>query len=183
MGEWAGQPEAVGDACLTYLKWGLAGCRHHPGWRCALGRLLEKSDRPQTVLVAYADWECAQAPPVEEVFALACDHPGSVILLDTHCKDAARGKIRSTLLDWLPAPWVQELCERAREAQVKIALAGSLGLAEIRTLLGARPNWFAVRGAVCDDGNRQGGVQLAKVRELARLLESAEIDEAHFQVQ
>jgi uncharacterized protein (UPF0264 family) len=180
MGEWAENHKMFADADLTYIKWGLAGCLRKDDWRAPMRRLLEKTNRPQVVLVAYADWECAQAPPVEEVFALARDHAGSVMLVDTHCKEAAMGKERPTLLDWLPVPWIEDLCERARAAQVKIALAGSLGLAEVRKLRLARPNWFAVRGAVCG-GDRRSEVQVEKVRELVAILESSQVDETHAQ--
>lgn len=159
------------DSDLTFVKWGLAGCAGRTDWRDGLSRLLERR-RPQVVLTAYADWQCARAPTIDDVFALAADNPGSVLLLDTHCKDAAAiGKPRPTLLDWLPVPWIEDLCARCREAKVKIALAGSLGEAEIAALAGARPDWFAVRGAVCS-GDRHGTVELDKVRQLARMLTS-----------
>jgi uncharacterized protein (UPF0264 family) len=182
LGEWVDEERSNPEADLAYVKWGLAGCRDNPEWKRQLSRLMEQQSRPQVVLAAYADWECAQAPSVEEVFALACEHPGSVLLVDTHCKKAAFAKARPTLLDWLPAPWIVDLCARAREAGIKIALAGSLGQAEIAALLPARPNWFAVRGAVCDDGNREAGVQLEKVRLLAEMLECAQVDDLHAQI-
>jgi (5-formylfuran-3-yl)methyl phosphate synthase len=166
LGEWI-EGGLVPDADLAYVKWGLAGCDRNADWRREFTRLLNHQRRPQVVLVAYADAECAQAPPVEDVFALAIEHPGSVMLLDTHCKDSRE---RRTLLDWLPAPWVVDLCTRARGANVKIALAGSLGIAEMRTLLPARPDWFAVRGAACEDSDRQAGLQLVKVRQLVQML-------------
>ncbi len=170
LGEWAEDIGNFPDADLTYVKWGLAGCARRPDWRENLGRLLDRQQQPQLVLTAYADWQCARAPAVEEVFALAAAHPGSVLLVDTHCKDTgnAPGKPRPTLLDWLPAPWIGDLCVRCREARVRIALAGSLGVAEIRELADARPDWFAVRGAVCD-GDRQGTVQVEKVRQLVEI--------------
>jgi uncharacterized protein (UPF0264 family) len=170
LGEWAEDIGTIPDADLTYVKWGLAGCACRPDWRDSLGRWLERPQRPQLVLTAYADWQCARAPAVEEVFALAAAHPGSVLLLDTHCKDAANalGKPRPTLLDWLPAPWIADLCARCRDARVRIALAGSLGPAEMRALADSRPDWFAVRGAVCD-GDRHGTVQVEKVRQLVKL--------------
>jgi dihydroneopterin aldolase len=92
------------------------------------------------------------------------------MLVDTYCKDARLGKDRPTLLDWLPVPWVEDLCARARQAGVRVALAGSLGIAEIRTLLCARPTWFAVRGAVCGDSNRLGAIEIDKVNNLVALL-------------
>ena len=57
-----------------------------------------------------------------------------------------------------------------RKAKVKIALAGSLGIEEIRMLLPGRPDWFAVRGAACAHSDRQSSVQLIKVQQLVRLL-------------
>jgi (5-formylfuran-3-yl)methyl phosphate synthase len=173
LGEWADEIGAIPDADLTYVKWGLAGCARRPTWRRELTQAMERQKHPQPVLVAYADWQCAQAPSVEEVFALAREHPGSVMLVDTHCKEAggAFNQRRPTLLDWLPSAWIEDLCARCREAHVSIALAGSLGMPEIRTLLPARPNWFAVRGAVCSDQDRQATVQLEKVRQLGELLQ------------
>lgn len=170
LGEWTDDGAAIPDADLSYVKWGLAGCGRDTTWRRAFARLLNDQRRPQPVLVAYADWECAQAPPIDEVFALAAEYAGSVLLVDTHCKEAGVGRKRPTLLDWLPVTWIEDLCARAREQGVQIALAGSLGLEEIRTLRFARPDWFAVRGAVCDDGDRQAGVQIEKIRQLVALL-------------
>src|SRR5262249_30368389 len=68
LGEWVEKIGSVPDADLTFVKWGLAGCRRNPNWRRNLAWLLEQQARPQTVLVAYADWQRAQAPSVEEVF-------------------------------------------------------------------------------------------------------------------
>jgi uncharacterized protein (UPF0264 family) len=54
-----------------------------------------------------------------------------------------------------------------------VALAGSLGAEEIRQLLPARPDWFAVRGAVCEGSDRQQRVSCDRVRGLVRLLQDA----------
>lgn len=173
MGEWAAQPTAIPSVGLTYIKWGLARCQGEPTWRDALQPT--PSPAPQRVLVAYADWQCASAPSVDEVFEVAAHNPGSVMLVDTHCKDANNviRKAKPTLLDWLPQAWIVEFCDRCRRAGVKIALAGSLGPAEIAELLPARPDWFAVRGAVCDDSDRHAEVRLEKVAALVKLLQSA----------
>ena len=175
LGEWADETHVIPDAPLTYVKFGLAGCARRSDWRAALGRLLTEQRAPQLVLVAYADSECAQAPSVDDIFSLAAEHPGSVLLLDTHCKEANNvvRKERPTLLDWLPRSWIEDLCGRCRSAGVKIALAGSLGLAEIDALFDSQPDWFAVRGAVCEARNRQGGIQLDKVQQLAARLSKA----------
>jgi len=155
---------------LAFVKWGLAGAARLD-WRSDLDRRLRMAG-PQTVLVAYADWQCAQAPPVADVVAFACERPGSVVLIDTHCKDAAPLSLRRrpTLLDWLCVGDVVDVCRSCREAQVRVALAGSLGRVHIEALLPARPAWFAVRGAVCDDSDRTSTVELEKVRALTRVI-------------
>jgi (5-formylfuran-3-yl)methyl phosphate synthase len=157
---------------LRFVKWGLASCRA-TDWRAELERRLERP-RPQTVIVAYADWQCAQAPTVEEVVTFACRRPGNVLLIDTHCKDAAKLSLRRrpTLLDWLAADEVIEICERCRGAGVRVALAGSIGQEEIEALLPARPDWFAVRGAACADDERGSTIQLDRVRALVKTLEA-----------
>ncbi len=174
LGEWADGPGAIPELPLRYVKWGLAGCQRHPDWRHRFATHLENPDRPQVVLAAYADWQCAQAPSVEDVFAFASAYPGSVMLIDTHCKDANNPlrKVRPTLLDWLTIPFLEDLCGRARAARVRIALAGSLGAAEIGALAPARPDWFAVRGAACVAGDRHGVVQTDLVRQLVDFLKT-----------
>jgi uncharacterized protein (UPF0264 family) len=158
---------------LQFVKWGLAGCRS-ADWCADLLHRLEQP-RPQTVIVAYADWECAQAPPLEDVVAFACNRPGNVLLIDTHCKEPVKLSLRRrpTVLDWVEIDDVIEICGRCRTAGVRVAVAGSLGPAEFETLLPARPDWFAVRGAVCADGDRGGAIQLDRVRALVMMLASA----------
>jgi uncharacterized protein (UPF0264 family) len=113
----------------------------------------------------------ALGPPPEEVFALARAKPGSVLLVDTCCKDAGTslGR-RPNLLDWLSPSAVIDLCRQCRQAGVRVALAGSLGAPEILALGDARPDWFAVRGAVCAGGDRAGTVDGTRVWELVRAL-------------
>jgi hypothetical protein len=157
---------------LRYVKWGLAGMGQ-VDWRQELERRLEQPG-PQCVVVAYADWQCAVAPPLDDVVAFACERSGNVLLVDTHCKDAARLSLRRkpTLLDWITPTEVIDLCERCRAAGVQVALAGSLGSAEIEQLLPARPAWFAVRGAACDSGAREAEVACERVQALVNLLGS-----------
>ena len=98
LGEWVDGIGAFPDGELAYVKWGLAGCRDRADWRFAMQTYLARPQRPHVVLAAYADWECAQAPPVDEVFALAAEHPGSTLLIDTHCKVAPQPLIARALL-------------------------------------------------------------------------------------
>ena len=161
------------DPRLTFVKWGLAGCRTSP-WKKRLEKELSRPGNPQTVLVAYADWQCALAPEITEVVAFACQKPGNVLLFDTHCKEPGtlEKSRRPTLLDWLSLKEIHVLCARCRAAGVRVALAGSLNLDEIEQLRGAAPEWFAVRGAVCDDNNRQHTIDAGKVQRLSDYLKA-----------
>lgn len=162
------QPPAVPH--LTYVKWGLAGFQRHAPlmWRWhltyAAQRLAEVNPGCQTVAVAYADWERAQAPTPDEVLDLAARLGMGAFLLDTWKKDG------STLLEWLGLNIIESLMARCRIAALPVALAGSLGPAEIEALLPLRPDWFAVRGTVCQGGKRGAAIEEEKVRQLAGLL-------------
>jgi uncharacterized protein (UPF0264 family) len=161
------------DLSLAYVKWGLAGYegRGKRGWTRelfgAMRLLAERQPSCRAVAVAYADWRRARAPTPKEVCSFAVGQPVGAFLLDTWQKDG------STLLDWLPVEEIARLSERCRAAGVPVALAGSLGLAEIRTLLSLQPDWFAVRGAVCDNRQRGAAVNEDKVRELVHAISSA----------
>jgi (5-formylfuran-3-yl)methyl phosphate synthase len=154
---------------LAFAKWGLSRLGGSPDWRPrwreACRRVAAVDPACRVVAVAYADWARAGAPSLAEVRALAHEQPGGVLLVDTFQKIPAQ-----TLLDFLSVDEVVRLCRSCREACVRVALAGSLGAAEIEALRPAEPDWFAVRGAVCDGGRREAAVSARKVRALVELL-------------
>jgi uncharacterized protein (UPF0264 family) len=155
---------------LTFVKWGLAGYaeRGETGWRSAfrsaLRELTEHQLRCRAVAAAYADWRRARAPKPEEVCDFAIEHAAGAFLIDTWKKDG------STLLHWLPLTAIERLHQRCRTAGVPLALAGSLGPAEVRVLAPLRPDWIAVRGAVCQGRRRNAAIDEGKVRQLAALV-------------
>jgi (5-formylfuran-3-yl)methyl phosphate synthase len=164
LGELAKTPEPFPGQGLSYVKWGLAGCG--PVWR----QKLEQAGRRQhtwdplcqIVAVAYADWRLAQAPSPAEVLQFVGQVGWQTMLIDTWCKE------RGTLLDWLALTDVEQICQECRNANVRVALAGSLGPKEIETLRSAQPDLFAVRRAVCRQSNRRGRIDPVKVRRLVR---------------
>ncbi len=97
------------------------------------------------------------------MLAFAGDYGFDTVLVDTCQKDG------TTLLDWMSLSAIHGFCAACRRDGIRVALAGSLGLRELEVLLEAKPDWFAVRGAVCR-GGREGTIDPAKVRALARLL-------------
>src|SRR5262249_7258905 len=140
-------PNFTSFAGLSFVKWGLAGCGRVPNWPSLLAdRTRAIGNDSKVVHVAYADWQCAHAPPLQDVVDLACRAPGNVLLLDTYCKSPSHitPDRRPTLLDWLSVDEVLHVRQRCHEAQVRVALAGSIGIREIIQLRPTSPNWYAV---------------------------------------
>jgi uncharacterized protein (UPF0264 family) len=114
----------------------------------------------QIVAVAYADWHLAKAPSPAEVFEFVRQMGWQILLIDTWCKNGR------TLLDWMSLFEAEQICYDCREAGIRVALAGSLGPKEIHILQAAKPDIFAVRGAVCHRHNRRKGLDPIKIRRL-----------------
>jgi uncharacterized protein (UPF0264 family) len=158
-------PEGDTGRVPTFVKWGLAGYGIAADRRRDLlhaASLLPSPCRP--VAVAYADWRRAAAPSPADVCAFACEHRWGAFLIDTWQKDG------STLLDWCSLHDLSAMRARCRAAGVPVALAGSLGADQIRDLRALRPDWFAVRGAVCHQGVRTQLIDADRVRRLVDLL-------------
>jgi uncharacterized protein (UPF0264 family) len=145
---------------LAYRKLGLAG--GGPGWRRSWDALrIALGPGPAWVAVAYADWRQAGAPDPEAVLEAALGAAEcTAILVDTWDKSAAG----SLDLDLGWAGWF----DRARGGGLRTALAGSLDEAAIVRLAPLRPDWFAVRGAACQGGDRGRPIDPARVTRLAR---------------
>lgn len=152
------QPTGVPEG-LAFVKWGLRGLGGSR-WQDRLPRKSWDSIPSASVPVAYADWVGPQAPPPSEVVNVAVKAEMPAVLFDTFLKD------ESTLLDWLSVEEIAALVRTCHAAGVKVALAGSLTAAQIERLRDVRPDWFAVRGAVCE-GGRGGAVSGQNVRALA----------------
>jgi uncharacterized protein (UPF0264 family) len=163
--DWVGGPVSPLVARLHYVKWGLASAPHNWEARLRTARAqVESSSRCQVVAALYADHRRARAPSPREVCHVALANRFAGLLLDTCIKDG------TTLLDWMAVSEVEEILEICHGAGLKVALAGGLGPGEIRTLLPARPDWFAVRGAVCHRSHRTGEIDPERITELVQLL-------------
>lgn len=165
LGEWADDGSRAVAAGLAYVKWGLAGVGR--GWErelAAARAVVERDSNCRVVLAAYADAGRADAPAVEAVARLAAAEGYAVLLVDTWKKDG------TTLLDWLTVCDVARVVERCHAAGVRVAVAGSLGLAEIDRLGVVAADWVAVRGAACEQGRRDGPLDPRRVRDLVALV-------------
>ncbi|MFL5243801.1 MAG: (5-formylfuran-3-yl)methyl phosphate synthase [Gemmataceae bacterium] len=168
MGEFLEEPDVPLLNGLTFIKWGLAGCRFR-NWQDRLLKAERDLERfhpaCKPVAVAYADAKHAGAPEPEVVVDFALQNHWKAVLLDTFQKD---GK---TLLDWLSLPRLKRICRSCRTAGTAIALAGSLGAEHVAILSELQPTWLAVRGAVCRRGRRDGNIDNLAVRRLVKALD------------
>jgi uncharacterized protein (UPF0264 family) len=151
---------------VGFAKVGPAGCATRSTWRTEwhdLGqRVADSSDeRTHLIAAAYADAERAGAPSVTEMFELNAASQTGVLLVDTWAKDGR------SLLDWLSVGDLSRLSARCKDAGLRLALAGSIGLEELGKLAPVAPAIVAVRGAACRGRRRDGIIEARQVRRLA----------------
>jgi len=163
LADWTEEPVPEG---IAFVKWGLA---NRPKSSIgSLSSLRRQTQGGEPVLVAYADHERANSPPTADLVAVACQLRFRAFLIDTAVKDG------STLLDWVKPSVLTRLRSELAAAGVRVAVAGSLGVREIRTLAPVAPDWFAVRGAVCE-GGRTGRMSRALVAQVRDVIAEAGI--------
>jgi uncharacterized protein (UPF0264 family) len=163
LGEWG--PNALTEAHwhlelkLDYVKWGLAGYPHTPGWgEDLLDARRQLPAGVEMVAVAYADWERTKSIPPAEVAKFAKRFRFAAVLIDTYVKDA------KTLLDFIKPAELGELVDGLRRVYTKVAVGGSLKPEQLPKLKGVTPDYFAVRGSACAGGKRDGVIDKSRVK-------------------
>lgn len=159
-------PERLAEipAGIRYAKIGLAGCQNKPGWKTRWGEALDRLPvGTSPVAVIYADQERARSPSPGEVLEAARDLGCSAVLVDTFDKQAG------SLLDHWPLARVWQHAGQVRQQGMKVVLAGSLQMAEIRLLATPAIDLLAVRGAACR-GGREGRLDPERVAQLVELV-------------
>jgi uncharacterized protein (UPF0264 family) len=111
------------------------------------------------VAVAYADHQRAHSPALSDVLEAALETNCSVLLIDTFVKDG------SNLLDWLPIEAIASLRKATAAHGLQLALAGRVTMLDLPALFPLQPDIIAVRGAVCEAGERTATVSEKLVAE------------------
>lgn len=169
-------PDAICDAISQlqprYMKLGLAEVAAASdgaasgNWRNSwIDARCRFSGDHEWVAVAYADHERARAPRLDDVFAAALDTNCSVLLIDTFVKDG------TNLLDWVPLEDIASLRSETAAHGLQLALAGRVTLGDLPSLLPLKPDIIAVRGAVCESGERTAEVSERLVAEFVEKLQ------------
>lgn len=162
------QPDMGDDVVpgVDYAKVGLAGCYGLADWFSRWRELVERMQGTAPVAVVYADWETCGSLPPDQILAAAKTLGCPALLCDTYNKQSGG------LFEHLDRDAILTLSEAVRCEGMMFALAGSLELQHLDSLVHFRPDYVAVRGAACD-GNRLGAIQRDKVRAIVEQLSAA----------
>jgi hypothetical protein len=106
---------------------------------------------------------------VDTVCAAAADSGCRVLLIDTYKKDG------SNLLDFLSPDQLNAVRTCSARQGLQLALAGQIKERDLAMLRLIGPEIIAVRGAVCEGGQRTAAISEDKVRAFVESLEAATI--------
>jgi uncharacterized protein (UPF0264 family) len=153
-------------AGIAYRKLGLA--RAGPRWQEEWAELRARlGPGPGWIAVVYADWQRAQAPHPDAVREAALAEPDCAgLLIDTWDKTQP-----SPLA--VDGTWRRWFAAARRGRPMLIALAGGLDRRAIERLAPLGPDLFAVRGAACSGGDRQGAIERQRVAALVQAINEA----------
>jgi uncharacterized protein (UPF0264 family) len=142
---------------VSIAKLGLAGSASQP-WRALTERWVARLPEPISgALVAYADWEAADAPTPEEVLSHAIEIGCRGFVVDTWSKGGG------CTLDLLDVNQLRSLVERVKGEGLAVVLAGSITYERSEEAASFGPTLVGVRGAACV-GGRSGAVDAERVR-------------------
>jgi uncharacterized protein (UPF0264 family) len=158
----------------SLFKLGLSGCRGNRDWVDGLDvwRKHVGAVGADLAAVAYADHEAADAPDPREILDYAIDRRVPFLLVDTW------GKKAGSLTSFFSVEDLASLLEEAHRHDVSVALAGSLRLEDIETLVRLDVDVLAVRGAACKDGKRELDLDPDRIGDLVQRLQTAVTKEA-----
>jgi uncharacterized protein (UPF0264 family) len=152
-------------AAPVYLKLGLGpdgGTDLRRIVAAAVEAALQHPAEPRVIVVEYAD-RAAEAGSFETILSGASVAGAHGLLVDTLTKNGR------TLLDWWPEARLSTWINETRAAGLLVAVAGSLGLRELRRAAALGPDVIGVRGAACS-GGRSGTVEASRVEPLRAAL-------------
>ena len=150
-------------AGITYCKIGLSGQASHPHWQetwqCFRERMDDRAARHHNwIAVIYADYQRAGAPAPEAVLEAAANTKCAGVLFDTY------SKTEGNVFECFSPDELSRLVARIHSTGLLVALAGSLSLNHLPSLLPYRPDIVAVRGSVCRELRRTSEVEESRVR-------------------
>ncbi len=147
---------------VSYAKVGMAGCGNWPDWPERWGVLVRRlGPKVGPVAVVYADAAAAESPEPDRILCEAKRLRCQAVLVDTF--DKSRGSLlEAWSLDRLAAFVIA-----VHQEGMLAVVGGSLAFETIPSVAALRPDYIALRGAVCRDG-RNGPLDAERVRRAAQ---------------
>jgi hypothetical protein len=160
---------------VNYIKAGLHGLNTYAqalDMMVAVRRAVRMvSDDTQVVAAGYADYRRFNGLNTWDLVRAAKDAHCDVVMVDTAIKD---GK---TLFDVLTLDEIEDFVGMAKEANLLVALAGSLKADHAQALLKIQPDIIGVRGAVCEGPDRHSQISVERTKSFISLFREATGDQ------
>ena len=133
------------------------------------------SNDTYVVASGYADYRRFNGLSTWDLVHAAKDTHCDVVMVDTAIKD---GK---TLFDALTPSELEDFVGMAKEANLLVALAGSIQADHLEELLRIQPHIIGLRGAVCEGPSRHSKISVEKTQAFLRLVRKSGVrtDEVH----
>jgi (5-formylfuran-3-yl)methyl phosphate synthase len=157
---------------VDYVKAGLFGVSEKRD-ALILSRMVVKAvkgyDRQiQVVLAGYGDYRNIGSISPLILPDVASRAKADYVMIDTKVKDGR------SLLDYMTLDEIRRFVIRAHQMKLKVGLAGSLKMEDIRKIADMKPDVIGVRGAVCAKYERKGKINEDKVRRLRKFMDDLE---------
>jgi|GEM_PF-687773 len=148
--------ESLGD--FGAIKWALAQYNSDTSWQSKAGELASRLPRrDQAILVHYADHPAVNAPDWNATLQATRQLNLKYLLIDTAIKDGR------TLMDYYAPENLTAMIATAATWGIDVAIAGSIPLDSIPSLVSVGAAWIGVRGAVCSGKSRSSPISPEKL--------------------
>lgn len=142
-----------------YIKFGLS--HYQPSWIEKLAGLTRSLSAPeQLILVHYADHISSGCCDWDQTLQAAQQLGCRYVLVDTFDKS------QGGLLDHYPIEQIRRMIQIADSKNLGVALAGSLQVEQLASLMHLGAHWLGFRGAVCVAGQRTSELSDQKLQAL-----------------
>jgi uncharacterized protein (UPF0264 family) len=158
---------------VNYIKAGLHGLNTYTQaveMMDAIRRAVRMvSSDAYVVASGYADYRRFNGLSTWDLVRAAKDTHCDVVMVDTAIKD---GK---TLFDALALSELEDFVGMAKEANLLVALAGSIKADHVDELLRIQPHIIGLRGAVCEGTSRHSKISVAKTQAFISLVRDSAV--------
>ena len=156
---------------VDYVKAGLHGMNTYQQaleMMVAIRKAVRMVSKEALVVASgYADYKRFNGLNTRDLVQAAHDAECDLVMVDTAFKD---GK---TLFDVLTLHEIEDFINMAREAELRVALAGSIKAHHVNELMKLDPDIIGVRGAVCEGTDRHNKISVEKTRAFTQLFRDA----------